>query len=245
MNTWSRTELVDTLDITNARPRAWSFYWAGHIVIEPTSDGLSWSVRGERYPLPTGSVLVAPPGAGHVRVQAPAGTSFRVLFEHESAAIEPAPGRVFLPQLLARREGLKGGDALFAETVRQLHSVAPVCFRISPTVSRAQRWLASRFDASIVLRELAALLGGVDRCHLCRSFQRAVGLPPYRFRAQLRIARARQLLAGGVDCTTAALAVGFCDQSHFTRAFKAIFGATPISYVRACGARTARRELAA
>jgi AraC-like DNA-binding protein len=75
---------------------------------------------------------------------------------------------------------------------------------------------------------------GVDRFQLCRGFRHAFGLPPFRFRRHLRVARARQFLAAGYDCSYAAHAAGFCDQSHLSRSFKLLTATTPGSYLRAC-----------
>ena len=238
-STWSRTEEVEVLDVPGGPARAWSFYWPGHVVVQPWSDGLTWVVRGERHAIPPGSVLVAPPGAGHLRVLARSHVRFRVLFERPCGEIEAAPGRVHLPQLWSSPEGLTEADPLFGAAVRHLAGVAPSSIRISPMVSRARRWLSARPETSIVLRELGVVAGGVGRSHLCRSFQSAMGLPPYRFRAQLRIARARRLLAEGHDCSAVAAAMGFCDQSHFARTFKELSGATPGSYRLSCGPQLA------
>lgn len=240
-STWSRTERVDLLDVPAGHDRAWSFYWPGHVVLQPRSEGLVWLVNDARYPLPVGSALVAPPGAGHLRVLARGRAGFRVLFERATGVVEPAPGRVLLPQPWAMPDDPMGTDALFDAAVCHLAGAAPVSIRISPMVSRARRWLAARPETPIVLRELGVLVGGVGRSHLCRSFSRAVGLPPYRFRAQIRIARARQLLAEGLDCSSVAQAMGFCDQSHFARTFKELSATTPGSYRQSCGRPGTRR----
>lgn len=232
---WSRTGRVDCLDVPDGGDRAWSFYWPGHVVLEARSEGLLWVARDERHPLRVGSVLVAPPDAGHLRVQARSRASFRVLFERRTVVVEPAAGRVHLPQLWNVPGGTREPESLFDAATSYLAGAAPVSIRISPMISRARRWLAASPETPIVLRELGVLVGGVGRSHLCRSFHRAVGLPPYRFRAQIRIARARQLLARGLDCSSVAQAMGFCDQSHFARTFKELSGATPGSYRQSCG----------
>jgi AraC-like DNA-binding protein len=44
------------------------------------------------------------------------------------------------------------------------------------------------------------------------------------------VARAKRLLGGDRALSTVALECGFCDQSHFTRTFKAWTGITPGHY---------------
>lgn len=56
----------------------------------------------------------------------------------------------------------------------------------------------------------------------------ATGQSPHRFVIGRRIERAKELIAGrGVPLAQVAAAVGFADQSHFTRHFRRIVGVTP------------------
>lgn len=69
---------------------------------------------------------------------------------------------------------------------------------------------------------------GVHPVHLARSFRSALGTSPgeYARRRRLQAAAAR-LLHGGDALADVALAAGYFDQAHFTRAFSAAFGLTP------------------
>jgi AraC-like DNA-binding protein len=60
-----------------------------------------------------------------------------------------------------------------------------------------------------------------------RSFSRVVGLPLKSYHAQLRLARARRLLAQGRSATWVAHECGFADQAHLSRRFKECHGVTP------------------
>ena len=66
--------------------------------------------------------------------------------------------------------------------------------------------------------------------HLLRSFRNQVALPPHAYQIQVRILRAKQMLRAGMPCIETAFAVGFADQSHFTKHFKRIVGVTPGLY---------------
>lgn len=68
---------------------------------------------------------------------------------------------------------------------------------------------------------------GVHRVHLSRSFSRRFGLPPSRYRLRCRLGRAIADMMGGTRLADAALAAGFADQSHFTRAVRAETGLPP------------------
>jgi AraC-like DNA-binding protein len=76
---------------------------------------------------------------------------------------------------------------------------------------------------------LGALASSLDwtPAHLSRAFRKQVGMPPYAYLLQLRIAIGRSALANGASIAAAALAAGFADQSHFTREFRRRTGSTP------------------
>jgi AraC-like DNA-binding protein len=101
---------------------------------------------------------------------------------------------------------------------------------IAPTaglaVERARAYLQKRPTQLVTLPEVGAV-AGVTLSHLVRSFSRVVGLPPRSYHAQVRLARARRLLAEGKSATWVAYECGFADQSHLSRRFKAGYGLTP------------------
>jgi AraC-like DNA-binding protein len=101
--------------------------------------------------------------------------------------------------------------------------VAP---RRMPAVERARSFLQTRPTQSVTLPEVGAV-AGVTISHLVRSFSRTVGLPPKSYHAQVRLARARRLLAEGKSATWVAYECGFADQSHLSRRFKECHGITP------------------
>jgi AraC-like DNA-binding protein len=95
-----------------------------------------------------------------------------------------------------------------------------------PAVERARAYLQNRPTQSVSLPEVGAI-AGVTLSHLVRSFSKAVGLPPKSYHAQVRLARARRLLAEGKAATWVAYECGFADQSHLSRRFKECHGVTP------------------
>jgi hypothetical protein len=65
---------------------------------------------------------------------------------------------------------------------------------------------------------------------MVRTFTRQIGLPPHAYLNQVRVNRAKQLLANGEPIALVAYETGFADQSHLTRHFKRLFGLTPGQY---------------
>ncbi|MEZ5830060.1 MAG: AraC family transcriptional regulator [Dongiaceae bacterium] len=97
-------------------------------------------------------------------------------------------------------------------------------------VALALDHLAEKFAEDCSLTQLAEL-AGVDRFHLLRAFRRWVGLPPHLYQTQLRLRHAKRMMLAGESPAMAAVAVGFADQSHLIRKFKAAYGITPGDYL--------------
>jgi AraC-like DNA-binding protein len=74
----------------------------------------------------------------------------------------------------------------------------------------------------------------VSQRQLERLYQREVGMSPKQYAQVLRIETARLSLKGMREETTARLAVelGFYDQAHFIREFRAVVGMTPYAYMK-------------
>ena len=98
-------------------------------------------------------------------------------------------------------------------------------------VRRARDHLHDNLAANVTLAELAAA-SGVSPYHLARVFRAEMGLPPHAYQVQLRVERARRLLAAGRSAGEAAAAVGFCDLSHLSRHFRRHVGVPPGTYAR-------------
>lgn len=105
---------------------------------------------------------------------------------------------------------------------------APQTARLpSPWLARAQALLCQPQELS--LTHLSQSLG-LSPSYLNRRFGAELGLPPHRYQLQQRIERAKTALRAGAPIVQVAVELGFSDQSHFTRHFTAIVGATPAQY---------------
>jgi len=113
-------------------------------------------------------------------------------------------------------DGMTASDARFPET---------------GPVRRALALIRERLDETITLEELARH-ARLDKFHLCRAFRAQVGMPPHAYQVQLRVMRAKELLAGGVKAKDIAARVGFYDQAQLTRHFLKIVGTTPARFAR-------------
>ncbi|OLF53611.1 AraC family transcriptional regulator [Pseudomonas chlororaphis] len=105
--------------------------------------------------------------------------------------------------------------------------------RLPRVAQRARDYLHAHAQQDISLDALAAACG-VDRFRLTRAFKAAYGLPPHAYLVQLRLAKARRLLAHGEQPAAVAMALGFADQSHLGRWFVRAYGMTPAAYRKRC-----------
>ncbi len=87
-------------------------------------------------------------------------------------------------------------------------------------------------DIPLLSADHLAEAAGTRPFRLIRAFKRQHGLPPHAYLTQLRVRRARDMIAAGCPPALAAAEVGFADQSHLNRHFKRILGITPGRYGR-------------
>ncbi|TBU84425.1 AraC family transcriptional regulator [Phytopseudomonas dryadis] len=105
--------------------------------------------------------------------------------------------------------------------------------RLPLVAQRARDYLHAHHAQDIGLDDLAAACD-IDRFRLTRAFKAAFGLAPHAYLVQLRLARARNLLARGERPAQVAALLGFADQSHLGRWFRRAYGLTPAHYQRRC-----------
>ncbi|MDJ0743854.1 MAG: AraC family transcriptional regulator [Xenococcaceae cyanobacterium MO_167.B27] len=101
--------------------------------------------------------------------------------------------------------------------------------KVKPAISMVCDFLKAHYQENVSLAELAQL-SGLSRFYLSRLFRREMGLSLNAYQMQIRIARAKKLLAKGTPIAQVASSLGFYDQSHFGGHFKRLVGTTPGNY---------------
>jgi AraC family transcriptional regulator len=87
--------------------------------------------------------------------------------------------------------------------------------------------MIARLGEDLSLSELAKACG-LSPNYFARAFKQSVGTPPYRWLLLQRVLHAKSLLRNADrSLSDIAAACSFADQSHFTRAFTSIVGASP------------------
>ena len=91
-------------------------------------------------------------------------------------------------------------------------------------------FIQSHLDERLSLLALAEQ-ANVSPFHFARQFRATVGWTPHQFVSRQRVQRSLGLIkAGKLPLAQIAVACGFHDQPHFTRAFRKVVGTTPAMY---------------
>jgi AraC family transcriptional regulator len=94
---------------------------------------------------------------------------------------------------------------------------------------RVKVLLASDLSRRWTLAEIAAEIRA-SAVYLTQVFQRAEGIPLYRYHLRLRLARALDLIVGCDDLSALATELGFSSHSHFAAAFRQTYGQSPTAF---------------
>jgi AraC family transcriptional regulator len=92
-------------------------------------------------------------------------------------------------------------------------------------------WLQEHIQDPLTVGLMAAQVG-LSAAHFAREFKRSTGVTPWDYVVRIRLDAARDSLLNGLCSAEVASRLGFSDQSHMARLFKARFGTTPSAYVR-------------
>lgn len=127
-----------------------------------------------------------------------------------------------------------GLTAHVAQTYGKLQRIS------APARGGLARWQAKRacerleadLGGKLTLQKIAAELD-LSVSHFSRAFRISLGLPPHQWLLRQRVKAAKQLMSvRDLPLSEIAIAAGFANQSHFTRVFSSIVGASPAVWRR-------------
>ncbi|NPU09685.1 helix-turn-helix transcriptional regulator [Bradyrhizobium sp. 83002] len=105
---------------------------------------------------------------------------------------------------------------------------------------RVQQFIEAHLDTVLSMEKVASQVN-LSASHFSRAFKAAKGIAYKEYVFRARIARAKHLLlTTDVPISEVALACGFCDQAHLTRAFGRATGVPPKAWRRQMTKRPAR-----
>jgi len=251
-------EVRSGIAVTEPYPRHWHEEYQFCFI---QAGGGELFYRGIHHDTPPTSLFVVYPGEVHAN-QTATGCSFRSIYVapeligaaafglDESAQALPffPDPMVFDPEVTAVYRTLHGAlespaatlereslmMELFTGLIGRHAQVRPrpaAAGREHGAVGRVREYLVENYARNVTLGELARV-ANLSPFHLTRVFAREVGMPPHAFQTQVRVARAKRLIRGGLSLAGVAAATGFADQSHFIRQFKRLMKITPGEYLK-------------
>jgi AraC-like DNA-binding protein len=97
------------------------------------------------------------------------------------------------------------------------------------TIRKARAYIDEHYARGVSLNELAQHVA-LSPYYPLRAFSAEVGMPPYAYLESVRVRHAQRLIETGRPLSEVAIQTGYSSQSHMTRQFKNILGATPGQY---------------
>ncbi len=101
--------------------------------------------------------------------------------------------------------------------------------REKTAVLHTKQFISTHYTQNFSIEDLAKAIH-LSPYHIIHVFREETGVPPHAYLRQVRIRKAKELLAAGMPIADVAHNVGFTDQSHLNRWFKRLWGITPGQY---------------
>lgn len=263
----SRLELRRGLNMSDPVPRHWHDEYQFCLIESGHGEIMH---RHRRHETPRNSLFLISPGEVHANnTHEPTGCSYRTIFIGPDALLAAAaeafqsqvlpsfPSTVVhdrdsIWQFLRLHRSFETSASLLERATLLNTFLIRIIGRYSSTrasiatlsrepqaVSKVRDFIEEHYAESLRL-ELLADLSKLSPFHLNRAFTAEFGIPPHAFQTQVRVTRAMGLLARGISPAVTALAVGFVDQSHFTRHFKRLCVVTPAQYQKSFELRSVK-----
>lgn len=101
-------------------------------------------------------------------------------------------------------------------------------------IIKSLEYMRQNYEKKITLNDVAAFVS-FSPTYLCTLFKTETGQNFKSFLSRMRVERSKELISSS-DLTIAEIshAIGFADQSHFTRVFKQLEGVTPYEFRLTC-----------
>jgi len=144
-------------------------------------------------------------------------------------ALRPALQKLFEQLPLHDRSRLGEIASLLEYLGQYVHQNHLIRLQGVPWVDRIKDYIEEHLARPLTIAELSEMVG-VSPSQISHRFREEVGLPVRQYVIERRMAVARKLLGKGRPVRDVAATVGYCDEFHFSRAFKARVGVPPSRY---------------
>lgn len=115
--------------------------------------------------------------------------------------------------------------------ILQLNHSVPAGATTESVVQKIRQYVETHYNSPICFLSLASEFG-ISYCYLSTLYKKACGLSPSRHLVNLRIDKAKELIAGNPDIRfrQVALLVGYEDPHYFSRVFRLVTGMSPTEF---------------
>lgn len=127
------------------------------------------------------------------------------------------------------------GTALAVQLLQKYCTTAPIIPEFKGGLPKYKlnkiiEYINENLAADVALSKLASIVD-MNVYHFAKMFKQSLGIAPYQYVIECRIERAKQLLSNSnLSITEICHAVGFDNQSHFTKLFRRYVAITPKKY---------------
>ncbi len=101
-----------------------------------------------------------------------------------------------------------------------------ISFNEKSIITNSLEYINDSLSENISLSTLAQV-SNLSKYHFIRVFKKNTGLTPHHYILTLKVQKARNMIIKGHSLASAAYELGFCDQSHFIRNFRKLYGYSP------------------
>ena len=214
-------------------------------------------INGKRYPWRAGTICFFAPTDFHEIVAISPLTFYNISFDAEGVSKETVERLMDLGENAFASAGIEQShfeklasmlaDAtehseIFGEEytalllkcfLAHLYRIADYLTRLNaqqPLVKKAALFMHANFNKKITLSEIAADVH-LSSAYLSKLFSEGMGMPVFRYLAELRIDYAKKLLDSTADSVTeVCFSSGYTSLPNFMKDFKRIVGVSPLKY---------------
>ena len=117
------------------------------------------------------------------------------------------------------------------EMVREMVTETSEQVLLSPTQSIRQigKFIAQHAEEALSLSSVSDTFD-TDQYTIIRNFKKMINTTPGAYKQQIRLTKAKTLLHANLSIVDVTYTMGYYDQSHFVRQFKAVYGIAPSIY---------------
>ena len=228
-------------------------------ILDVSGRSIDWLYRRKIYRTEAKNIMLIEPGEVHANMKITPPATFRVLCvdpslvacvvkelamttSHPHLKVVSVTAPPFFRAFALLHRSLENGATTLERQSHFsicIHLLTDACTEKSSTTEvkqpdrsrllRARDFIWEYYAENVTLDELATITG-LSRFHLLRAFAAEFGMPPHTYLNQVRLAKARKLIAAGIPLANVAAEAGFADQSHFTRHFRKTYSVTPAEY---------------